>query len=351
MKVLVARCDRLGDLVLSLPVFAWLHGCKPDWEIHALVAPPAVPLIEHDPAIGAFYTWNAGPADELAARLAEESYDAAILLQYRSELAWLLRRAGIRRRYGPWSKLSSWLLLNRGHWQRRSRRFRHERDFNCDLARPLVGRDGARVPVAAPRLHLSEAQRELGRLFRRQEAAGAEVLAFVHPGSGGSALDYPPASFARVANALAQQAGWRVYLTGSHRDRAAIDAMTEHLDSRIKVLVERFPLRDFLGVLSAGDLMIAPSTGPLHLAAALDLAVVGVYPPAPTIGPGRWGPLGRWVRVVTPPLGCPARRHCLLTGCLFYNCLETITPQSVSKLATDVATARLRDLAEPGPAA
>ena len=41
MKVLVARTDRLGDVVLSLPVFAYVKERQPDWEIHALVAPPA----------------------------------------------------------------------------------------------------------------------------------------------------------------------------------------------------------------------------------------------------------------------------------------------------------------------
>ena len=38
MKVLVARCDRLGDLVLALPVFPWLKRRRPGWEVHALVA-------------------------------------------------------------------------------------------------------------------------------------------------------------------------------------------------------------------------------------------------------------------------------------------------------------------------
>ncbi len=350
MKVLLARCDRLGDLVLALPAIAWLQRAKPDWEIHALVSPQAVPLIEHDPAVRAFYTWEGRGADDLGGRLASERYDAAVLLQYQIELALLLRRSGITKRYGPLSKLSSWLLLNRGRWQRRSRLARHERDYNLDLVRRLAGRDGVGVPSEPPRLHLSDAQRELGREFRRQEAPGAEVLAFLHPGSGGSALDWPPARFARVANELAQRPGWRIFVTGSRHDRATIDAMARHLDRRVGVLVERFPLRDLLGVLSGGDLMIAPSTGPLHIAAALDLAAVGIYPPAPTMSPRRWGPLGRWTRAVTPPLDCPARRHCLLTGCLFYNCLETIAPVEVIKQATALAAARSRDLASAHPA-
>jgi ADP-heptose:LPS heptosyltransferase len=191
MKVLVARCDRLGDLVLSLPALAWLAQARPDWEIHALVAPGAVPLIEHDPAVAAFYTWNGLDEPRLLANLVAERYDAAVLLQYQAPLARLLRRAGIPRRYGPWSKPSSWWYLNRGSWQRRSRRARHESDFNLELVHRLAG-TAQPTAIPDPILHLGEVQLEIGRRFRREEAAGAEVVAFVHPGSGGSALDWAP---------------------------------------------------------------------------------------------------------------------------------------------------------------
>ena len=343
MKVLLVRCDRLGDLVLALPAFAWLRRSRPDWEIHALVASVAAPLVEHDPNLDAFYTWDGTDDVALAGRLADEEYDAAVLLQYQTPLARLLRAARIPRRYGPLSQWSSWLLLNRGRWQRRSRHQRHERDYNLDLMRTVAGRQVVATAVTAPRLYLSDVQREAGRSFRAETAGGAETVAFVHPGSGGSALDWDPRHFATVANALAQRPGWRVFVTGSHLDRLVLDALAPALIADVEVVAERYPLRDFLGVLSAGDVMIAPSTGPLHVAAALGLAVMGLYPPAPTMSPGRWGPLGRWAEAVTPPVDCPARRHCLLEECLLHNCLEGIVPSGVIDVAIDLVDQRRRD--------
>ncbi len=351
MKVLLARCDRLGDLVLALPAFAWLRRCRPDWEIHALVAPGAVPLVENDPAIDAFYCWDGGEDAALTERLIAEKYDAAVLLQYQTPLARLLRAARIPRRYGPLSKLSSWLLLNRGRWQHRSRVKRHERDYNVELVRPLVGPAAAVEPIDVPRLHLGEVQRDTARRFRDQEASGAETVAFVHPGSGGSALDWEPRNYATVANALARRPGWRVFITGSHHDRLVLDALAPALDPGVAVVAERYPLREFLGVLAAGDLMIAPSTGPLHLAAASGLAALGLYPPAPTMSPRRWGPLGDWAEAVTPPVECPARRHCLMQHCLLHNCLEGIVPSRIVDLAVAVADRRRQDLAASGSVA
>jgi heptosyltransferase-3 len=343
VKILVARTDKLGDLVLSVPVFGWLNEVRPDWEVHAMVAPMAVPLVENHPGISGVWTWTGRESDEerrdLETRLAAAGFDAIVLLQYRRELASLARRAGIPIRFGPRSKPSSWFwfTLNRGRWQRRSRGRLHEMDFNLDLVRGLVKEQG---PEAEPGLHLSAEQVETGRRFRETEAAGARQVAFVHPGSGGSALDWEPERFAEVANGLAVRDGWRVFVTGTGADKAVIDRMTPFLDDKVGHLAERYELGDFLGVLTGGDLMVGPSTGPLHIAAALGLAAVGLYPPVVTMNPDRWGPRGPWVQTLVPDVDCPADRVCTETRCPHFNCMTGIGPREVLAAAGDLAAAR-----------
>lgn len=340
MKVLVTRTDRLGDLVLSLPVFGWLNRARPDWEIHAMVAPSAVPLVEHHPGIARVWTWS--DRDDPAALLADLNaarFDAAVLLQYRRQLAALLRRAGIPRRHGPRSKVTSWFLLNRGVRQERSRGRRHELDYNLDLVRRLAP-DADPLPDGDPGLYLSRRQLELGMRFRADEAGGARKVVFVHPGSGGSALDWEPERFAEVANDLARQDGWRVFVTGSEADRRVIDRVRPFLKPEVAVLAGRYDLPDFMGVLSGGDLMVGPSTGPLHIAAALGLAAVGLYPPVVTMNPRRWGPRGPWVRTLEPPVVCPARRVCTEEKCPHFNCMTGIGTEEVRTAANGLVRAR-----------
>ena len=210
-------------------------------------------------------------------------------------------------------------------------------DFNLDLVRGLVKEQG---PEAEPGLHLSAEQVETGRRFRETEAAGARQVAFVHPGSGGSALDWEPERFAEVANGLAVRDGWRVFVTGTGADKAVIDRMTPFLDDKVGHLAERYELGDFLGVLTGGDLMVGPSTGPLHIAAALGLAAVGLYPPVVTMNPDRWGPRGPWVQTLVPDVDCPADRVCTETRCPHFNCMTGIGPREVLAAAGDLAAAR-----------
>ena len=111
------------------------------------------------------------------------------------------------------------------------------------------------------------------------------------------------------------------------------------LQPAVEVIAGRFPLRDFLGVLTAGDLLIGPSTGPLHIAAALGLAVVGLYPPIPTQSIARWGPLGRCSHGLAPDVPCPAHRICFGERCRHWNCMVDVAEREV----VAAATAALRD--------
>ncbi len=341
LKVLVTRTDKLGDLVLSLPVFEFLHQARPDLEIHALVAPGSEPLVEHAPHLAGVWTWSvdAAPAvqEDLRARLAAEGFEAAIMLQYRRELALLLRAAGIGRRHGPWSRFSSWFLLNRGSWQKRSHSRRHEMDQNLDLARRFLGRAGAQIPRPRhSRVHLGAGQAELGRDFRREYQAEDAHVVFIHPGSGGSALDWPVERFAGVAGALAALDNFQVFITGSAADAATVAALTPLLDGRVRLLVDRYNLRDFLGVLTGADYFVGPSTGPLHMAAGLGVGTVGIYPPVRTMSPGRWGPRGPRVRTVVPDVPCPARRLCRGERCRHFNCLDAIYERDVLEAVLDL---------------
>ena len=347
MRVLVTRTDRLGDLVLSLPVLDHLHRTHPDWDLQVMVAPACVPLVENHPAVSAVWTWHefmsASEKADLIFRLCRAEFDAALLLQYRRELAQLLKKAGIARRHGPWSKPSSWFLLNRGTWQSRSRGHDHEADYNLALATRLAGTGGdAPLPV----IHLADGQRQSGVDFRARDAAGADTVVLVHPGSGGSALDWLPARYAGVANALAAQTGFRVFITGAERDRTMVEYVASYLTDEVTVLLGKYDLRQFLGVLSGADLLIAPSTGPLHLAAALGVGAVGLYPPVRTMSPERWGPRGRFTATVVPEVTCPARRLCVEDRCRLYNCMDAVYERDVLAAALDLVRQRDTRLAK-----
>lgn len=339
MKILVTRTDKLGDLILALPAVAYLRRLQPTWQIHIMVRPYTVPLVENDPNVDVVWTYQEEDLLETMPRLAAEEFAAAIMLHYERSLAAAIFKLGIARRIGAWSKWSSWFLLNRGVWLRKSRGKRHERDQNVKLVQKLAGKGGE---VSDPQLHLTAGQRELGRQFLERQGVTDERVIFVHPGSGGSALNWSADRYAAVANELAAPRLHRVFVTGSSQDKQIVAAVAPLLAPAVQVVASRFNLREFLGLLAAGDLLIGPSTGPLHIAAALGLAVVGLYPPISSQSIVRWGPLGSWSRALAPGMNCPARMLCFGERCRHWNCMSGIAPEAVVATAAKVLDARIQ---------
>ena len=86
-------------------------------------------------------------------------------------------------------------------------------------------------------------------------------------------------------------------LSGSDEDRPAVDTLKARLDPGVRAvdLCGRVDLVTLAAVLERRSLLITGDTGPMHLAAALDVPLVAVFGPS---DPRRWGPASDRARVV-----------------------------------------------------
>ncbi len=344
MKILVVSPGPCSRVVLALPVYAALAAAHPDSEIHALVDEATVPLVESDPHLQAIQALDGGGDIELRRRLADERYDAAVLLEYRRSLASLLARAGIRRRIGPLEHWSGLLHLNR--WVRGRNRASHEHlgDALLRRARAVGGRAPVKSPSAEavlPRIHLSTGQLEIGREFRRRAAAGAgaERTVFIQPGDGYDRLHWSSQDFLRLANTLGVRPGVRVFVVGGRRERETVGEMAGSLHSGVRVLQESHDLRELLGVLATADLFVGGPDGLLPAVAALGRPTLALWPPLPGRTFATDGPRDGNARALAPDVLCPARRICFFGNCRRWNCMEELAGDTVARAAVEILAA------------
>jgi ADP-heptose:LPS heptosyltransferase len=111
----------------------------------------------------------------------------------------------------------------------------------------------------------------------------------IHPGSGGSAKDWPAERFGQAAWRIAEEFDAEIIVTGIAAERELCDRVLA-ICPGAKDLCGGLDLAGMIDLLSGADLLLANSTGVLHIAAALDVAVVGFYPCTPSMSAGRWGP-------------------------------------------------------------
>ena len=94
-SVLVVRTDRIGDLLLTTPVFRALKEAFPSVRVGALVRPETAPLLEQNPDVDEIVLERNQPLSELVEEIRRRTFDAAVHAFCTFRTVWATRRAGI----------------------------------------------------------------------------------------------------------------------------------------------------------------------------------------------------------------------------------------------------------------
>jgi len=277
MRFLLSRTDALGDLIVSLPVQERILSRQPEAEIHWLVRPYAGPLLEGIPGIAGIHLREEGT--DLPTLIGQIRPDAVLNFYHHDRAVTLAaKRAGVPIRVARARGFDQIRAATHLLWKGRHRTGRHEAQNVLDFLHPWGWEGGWPVP---PRLVVSEVERAQG------EEALAQVphprLGIVTRSSGSSA--FPSDAWWNAALLVLREAGWNPIIL----------APPEASD------LESTDLRGLLGRIAACDAFIGPSTGPLHMAAALGIPVLALLGKSSNRGPSRWTPLGQRVQVLQYP--------------------------------------------------
>jgi heptosyltransferase-3 len=293
---LVSRTDAIGDVVLTLPVAGWLKqqhpGCRVVLIGRSYTAAVAAACLWVDDFLNVDELSKLAPAAQVA-RL--KSYAAAAIVHVfpNKQLARLARQAGIPVRIGTRNRLFHWLTCNRLVALSRRHSPLHEAQLNLQLLAPLGYTELLALPGVAPlvRLQAIEPLRpELQQVVAARQPGQLNVI--LHPRSRGSAREWGLAHFGQLARQL-HTAGHRVFVSGTAAEGdELVDWLRENAKFLTADLTGKLKLPEFIAFIAAADGLVAGSTGPLHLAAALGRHALGLYPPIRPMHPGRWGPLG-----------------------------------------------------------
>ncbi|MDD4004476.1 MAG: glycosyltransferase family 9 protein [Elusimicrobiaceae bacterium] len=286
-RILLVRTDRIGDVVLTTPALALLRRKYPAAHIALLVRPYTAGAVRNNPDLNEVIEFDG--VLKTARLLREKKFHAAVLFFVDRPSALTVFLARIPRRIGPASKIWS-LLLTRPVFQNRSRGKRHEADYNTALLAPL-GVEFQKIP---PVIFCPPPQRIWAEQYLTSEfgIAPASDTVFLHPGSRGSARDWPLQNFAELALLLRKaRPDLHILFTGSGAELAAL-ARNIKPEPGIHLMRHDLPLEKYCALVSKAAVMAANSTGPLHLAVALGVPVVAFFPPLAGCLPVRWGPYG-----------------------------------------------------------
>ncbi|GAB3300207.1 glycosyltransferase family 9 protein [Parasphingorhabdus pacifica] len=323
-RVLVARLDNIGDVLLAGPAVRAVAARAES--VVMLAGPRGAAAAELLPGVERVVRWRAPWIDpepdpvrepdmrELIDRVRELGPQKALVLtsfhQSALPLALLLRMAGVEW-IGAISEDYPGSLLDLRH---RVDGDPPEPERALSLVRAggydLAATDDGRLAIRGPLPDVSH-------------LVGSSDFVVVHPGASVPAREWPAERCTEAVRLLARR-GHRVVVTGTpaQRELTARVAGGNALD-----LGGATGLRELAAVLAHARVLIAPNTGPAHLAAAVGTPVVSLF--APVVPAARWAPYG----VPTVLLGdqqaaCRASRarECPISG---HPCLSNVSAHDV----------------------
>ncbi|MDZ4662345.1 MAG: glycosyltransferase family 9 protein [Pseudomonadota bacterium] len=318
-KLLFIRVDRIGDLVLTLPVDQSLDTAKN--EITWWISQGLEFIAEASQKKRTFLTVNKlRPWREfwrLYSWLKANPTDVSILFHGPWWLSLACFLAGVPTRGGRLSQWHSYLFLNKGLRQSRSQSAKHESEYNFELASYVLS-----IPyVSKPHLELRIP--EAGTLLKKFNLEPKSYL-MVHPGMGGSSRNANSEYYISLISKYLEKT--IVVITGTKSDLPFIAPLFEKLRgfNNIIWLNEKLSGREVIAVAQEAQMVIAPSTGVMHLAASTGVKTLGIFSPVQTQSSKRWGPRGRDVSVIAPTVTCPGVNDCQWQACPYFDCMDTL---------------------------
>lgn len=327
MRVLVARLDNAGDVLLAGPAVRSVAAARR--EVVFLAGPQGEAAARLLPGVSEVSVLPAPWIDLMPARVDRRWVDVAVhqLASLRCEqaiiltsshqstlpLALLLRMAGVEMIGGISIDYPGSLLDVRIPGDSDV----HEVERALYVARAcayaLPSGDDARLAVLRPRVS--------------DEFPDSPGYVLLHPGGSARARCWSPVLWAQLGQLLTSR-GHRVLISGASKERRLAATIAAASPS----LVDRSGDTDFAGLtelIARASCIVVGNTGPAHLAAAVGTPVVSLF--APTVPAARWRPwMVEHVLLGDQDIACAGCRaiDCPVPG---HPCIDDVPPQTVAE--------------------
>ncbi len=348
-RILVAHTGGgLGDLLVSSPVAEALVQLYPGVSVTVWADERFAPILRGHPSIA--QVWTAAldrPFRDLLRTIREAHYDLAVFPWALGRQAWLAALARIPRRVGAARRTAySFLFTDRvvvrtergdvtSHWA----------DVQLDYVRAL----GWRGATIEPRIRLTAEEAIAARAdLAARGVASSETLCVLHIGKGlpVDGIRWPIGRFVDIGRRLVSEHGLRVLLTGRSRERGLTAEVARAIGAGALDMAGTTPdVRHLCSVIAQSALFVGIDSGPMHLAAALGVPTVGIFPLRSDCPP-RWRPRARRSAVVrTGDWQCPLT--CVKEACRDFVCLSHIDVEEAVRAASGLLSARRVGLTTP----
>ncbi len=299
--VIVSRTDSIGDVMLTLPICAWMKKKFPSVKLLFLGKGYTKAIVESYAMVDQFLDWNdflSVPKTEKIQLFRSLEADVIIHVFPDKEIAALAKKARVPVRVGTSHRAYHLVTCSHRINFTRKKSDLHEAQLNHELLRPfglsslpdLETIIGETIHFKVPDVNLLQGLNDL------------ENSVILHPKSQGSAKEWPMENYLELAKRLVEK-GKTVIFTGTEKEGEQFRDILPS-DHSIIDTTGKLSLEQLMMLISKAENLVACSTGPLHIAGYYGVGAIGLFSPRRPIHPGRWRALGANVSILVFDENC-----------------------------------------------
>lgn len=325
-RIIISRCDSIGDVVLTLPMAGLIKKHFPDATVIFLgktYTRDVVRISEHIDEFVNYDDIKVLPYDQQTQKIKELRAEVILHVFPKKEIALLAAKAEIPLRVGTLSRLYHWYTCNRKIHLPRKNSPLHEAQLNLKI----LGVLGIQEIPPINEIHryygftlVSELPSPFNTWIDKNR-----INLILHPKSKGSAREWGLDNFQALIEMLPKDR-YKIFVSGTKEEGSALQDFLNR-NPETTDLTGKMNLKEFISFIAAADALVAASTGPLHIASALGKVAIGLFAPIRPIHPGRWKPLGSKAEFLAINKNCEECRKD--QNC---HCIRSIQPQQVVDL-------------------
>jgi len=296
-KVLFFKPGAIGDLLHTLPALKALRKKFPSAHVTVVLSPGLESLIQGTPVADRVQVFDKSKIKghlvnfiDFGLRIRDEHYDLFIDMQPSMRSMVLRWLCGARH-----------ILVYRKHnGSKAGDRRLHAAENFLETLRSL-GIDGSVDNIELPVTPAALKNIDQFLSERRIDDNRPLIALNCSVGAARPARNWFPERFAALADRMIDELGAQVIFVGGNEDRELVRSVMVDMKKKAVSAAGDLSISDSAALLARCNCLVSADTGPLHLAAAVQTPVVGLFG---STDPRRTGPIGRGHQVIRSGLAC-----------------------------------------------
>lgn len=330
MKALIIQTAFLGDAVLTLPLIQTVKKYL-KFGVYVLCIPSTRDIFEGHPSVdGTIVTDKKGSEKglfnllKLGKLLKKEKFDLVLVPHPSFQSAFLSFLSGSKKRVGFSNNPGKLFFTDTVLFDKK----KHQLERHLDILAPLgiAARDEKTV------IRISAGDEK----WADKISGGAEFLIGMNPGSVWATKRWLPERFAETAGILTSVYGGKIVIIGGPGDMETASEVERLMPSKPLNLAGKTTLGQLSAVIKRCRLFITNDSGPMHIAAALNVPTVAIF--GPTIkdfgfSPYFWNSVVVEKNISCRPCGKHGHRKCPKNT---FECMTAISAKEVASAAQEL---------------